>query len=1052
MASAKDKSGGVIGLFVRHPTASNLLMVTLIVLGLFAAARMNTQFFPTLAIPAISVTVEWSGASARDVEANIIDALDPELRFLDDVEKVTSIAREGIALITVEFLANADMQKAQSDVEQAVRGVTTLPNGAEDPEIRRISFYEPVAKILVSGPFTESALKSYARQLRDGLLNAGIDRVTFTGSRDEEIWATIPESALRHMQLDLDTIARRIREETRDLPSGTIEGQSEVQLRTLGARRTAAEIGGIEVKSSTSGDKVLLRDIGLVETRYDDNAIVGLKNGELAIQLNVQRAVTADTLATMRILNDYLEAVLPTLPPSLKVLKYDVRGELVTQRLGILVKNGLQGLVLVLIVLFIFLNMRIAFWVAVGIPVAFLATLIVMYLSGQSINMISMFALIMMLGIIVDDAIVVGEETATRQARGDDMQEAAQNGASRMLVPVMAASLTTMAAFLPIFIISGRIGDVMVAIPLVVIAVLVASLVECFLILPGHLSHGAGRIDQKPGRFRRMFDGGFNRFREGPFRAFVRMTYDWRYTTIAVALSTLIICVGLLAGGRVAFEFFPSPESENISAEVEFAAGTPRADQIAALARIEAALGQAEAALNGADDEPLVVTAFTTLGIAGQTRGDTIAEVAVQLTPSEARGVRTAQVMDAWREAMPRIPGVESITVVSERAGPPGRDLDVRLSNAPISVLKSAATELKDALTGFPGVTAIADDMPFGKRELIVEVTPRGLALGFTAESVGTQLRNAFEGAIATRFPRGDEEITVRVLREQEGEGPQALEDFFLRAPDGSFVKFSEVVEIREEIGFSIIQRIDGARTVSVTADINSALTSLSDVAAALSDSILPELARKYDLKYAFAGREEDRAKSFADLQVGAIVALILIYVILSWVFESYGRPFAVMLIIPFGVVGAIFGHLIMGMPLTIISLIGLLGLSGILVNDSIILVTRFKERLEEGDSVEIAALGASEDRLRAVVLTSLTTIGGLTPLLFETSRQAQFLIPMAITLVFGLATATLLILVLVPALIGLGSDFSRGLRALKQLYFPQVPPDTPRSDRLPGE
>ena len=1050
--ASDQKSGGVIGLFVRHPTASNLLMVTLIVLGLFAAARMNTQFFPTLEIPAISVSVEWPGASARDVEANIIDALDPELRFLDDVEKVTAIAREGFATITIEFFANADMQKAQSDVEQAVSNVTTLPEGAEDPEVRRINFYEPVAKVSVSGPFTESALKAYARQLRDGLLNAGIDRVTFTGSRDEEIWATIPESALRHLQLDLDDVARRVREETRDLPSGTIEGRSEVQLRTLGARRTASEIGRIEVKSSASGDKVLLRDIARVETRFDDDAIVGLMDGERAILLNVQRAVTADTLATMRILNTYLEGVLPTLPPTLKINKYDVRGELVTQRLGILVKNGLQGLALVLIILFIFLNMRIAFWVAAGIPVAFLATLIVMFASGQSINMISMFALIMMLGIIVDDAIVVGEETATRQARGDNLQEAAQNGASRMLVPVMAASLTTMAAFLPIFIISGRIGDVMVAIPLVVVAVLVASLIECFLILPGHLSHGFGRIDQKPGRFRRIFDGGFNRFRDGSFRTFVQTAYDWRYTTLSLTLAALIICVGLLAGGRVAFEFFPSPESENISAEVEFAAGTPRDDQIRALARIEAALSEAEDTLNGAVDESLVVTAFTVLGRAGQTQGDTIAEVAVQLTPSEARSVRTEQVMDAWRKVMPLIPGVERITVVSERAGPPGRDLDVRLSNAPVGVLKAAAADLKTALTGFPGVNAIADDMPFGKRELIVEVTPRGVALGFTAESVGTQLRNAFEGAIATRFPRGEEEITVRVLREQEGEGAQALEDFFLRAPDGSFVRFSEVVQVREEVGFSVIQRIDGARTVSVTADIDTSLTSLGDVTSALNATILPELARKHNITYSYAGREEDRAKSFADLRIGALVALVLIYVILAWVFESYGRPFAVMAIIPFGVVGAIVGHLVMGMPLTIISLIGLLGLSGILVNDSIILVTQIKARLDDGDSVEAAAIGASQDRLRAVLLTSLTTIGGLTPLLFETSRQAQFLIPMAITLVFGLAAATLLILVLVPALVGIGSDLARTVRALRQLYFPRSPSDTPRTDLRPGE
>ncbi len=1036
MSERSEDRPGILGLFVRHPTASNLLMILIIVLGLFATSRLNTQFFPTLEIPAITVTVQWSGASAKDVEENIIDALDPELRFLDDVEKITGIAREGVAVFNIEFFSGADMQKAQSDVEQAVAGVTTLPDAVEEPEIRRVTFYEPVAKIAISGPFSERVLKDYAKQIRDGLLNAGIDRVSFTGARDEEIWATIPEAELRRLGLSVQDVATRLREETRDLPSGTVEGEAEVQLRTLADRRTPEQVAQIEVKSDRSGNKVLLGDIANVEPRFDDDAIIGLHNGGRAILLQVQRAVTADTLKTMEKMKAYLERALPTLPESLTTKVYDIRGEYVTQRLGILINNGLQGLVLVLMVLFLFLNMRIAFWVAAGIPVAFLATLTVMFLSGQSINMISMFALIMMLGIIVDDAIVVGEETATRQAMGDDKMEAAEIGAKRMVMPVTAATLTTAAAFLPMFLISGRIGDVMVAIPLVAVAVLLASLIESFLILPGHLSHGfgGGRLNRPPSAFRRTFDRGFDRFRAGPFLSLVRLAYGWRYTTLAMTIGATIISIGLISGGRVDFQFFPSPESENISAEVEFAAGTPEAERISALKRVEDTLKEAETALTNGEGG-LVITSFTTLGQAGRTQSDTIAEVAVQLTPSEARTIRTRTIMDAWRESLPQIPGIQRATINTERVGPPGRDIDVRLQDAPIDDLKQASERVKAALAGYPGVSAISDDMPYGKRELVVELTPRGLALGFTAETVGTQLRNAFDGAIATRFPRGDEEITLRVRRMQIGEGEQALDSLYLRAPDGSFVPFPEVASMRETTGFSIIQRIDGKRTVTVTGDIDADVNSVGNVVSLLRQEVLPGLVEEFGVSYEFGGRQDDQQQSFADLQLGGLVALTLIYVILAYVFGSYVRPLAVMAIIPFGLIGAIAGHYVMGFPLTIISLIGLLGLTGILVNDSIILVTRLNERLKHGEPLDIAAVGASFDRFRAVLLTSLTTIGGLTPLMFETSRQAQFLIPMAITLVFGLAAATFLVLILVPCLMGVGADIGRGIAAIKRLY-----------------
>jgi len=1035
-------NSGLVSLFVRHPTASNLLMVAMIVFGLFSLMRLNTQFFPTIEVPTIAVTIVWPGASASDVEENILDALEPELRFLDDIEEVRSVAREGAGTVTMEFAGGADMQKALSDVEQAVNSITTFPEDIEEPVVRRFTFYEGVARLVLSGPYDEQILKSHAKRIRDGLLAAGIDKVTIEAARDEEIWVRIREGDLQRLNLTLGDIATRIRQETRDLPSGILEGTVEMQLRSLAERRTPGKIGEIEVRSGPGGEKIFLRDVADIETRFEREQAIGYHGPHQAMELNVQRSLGADTLATMRIMNAYLESVRPTLPQGMALEAFEVRGKFVQQRLGILIVNGIQGLVLVLVILFIFLDARIAFWVAAGIPVAFMATLGVMWVSGQTINMVSMFALIMMLGIIVDDAIVVGEDAATRQSMGLSRLDSAEQGAQRMLMPVMAASLTTMAAFAPIFLVGDRIGDIMSAIPLVVCAVLVASLIECFLILPGHLRHGFGKR-RPPGRFRKAFDGGMERFRDGPYDRFVRLTYRWRYTTLALTIGSFILCAGLIVGGRVGFTFFPSPESENVTASVVFGAGTPREQQAVAVDRIRQALEDAEKELGV--EERIVDTTFTVLGISGRAQGDNLAQIEVQLTPSEERHIPTMRIVQAWRSKLPPIAGVERVAIQARRAGPPGRDIDIQLLDGTVDDLKTAAGEIREALTGFRGVSAIDDDLPYGKQELIMELTPRGTALGFTAEDVGTQVRNAFQGAIATRFPRGDEEITVRVKRQQEFDGPYALLQLYLTSPTGVRVPLTEVVSIREKAGFSIIQRRDGARSVSVTADLDEKVISTEEVLATLDKELLPDLAKKYTLRYKFRGRAEERNDSFADLQLGILLALTMIYVILAWVFGSYARPLAVMAIIPFGFVGALLGHLLLGYNLTIISMIGLLGLSGILVNDSIILVSQVDERLKQGNSLTEAAIGASRDRLRAVLLTSFTTIAGLTPLLFETSRQAQFLIPMAVTLVFGLGAATALVLVLVPSLVGIGGDIGaifRGLR--RRLGFGHAP--------VPGE
>lgn len=1030
---AEREASAPIRFFVRHRNASNLLMAMMVLFGVIGIFQLNTQLFPSTDIPRISVSIAWPGASAEDVEKNILHAVEPELRYLDDIEKVTSYAREGAASITLEFSVGADMQKALSEVESAVSGVTTLPEDSETPSVRRTIWYEGVANISLSGPFSETALKAYAKEIRDGLLAAGIDKVDLVGFRKPEVWIDVPERELRRLGVTLSDIATRVSTATQDRPSGTLEGAVEKQLRSLGDGTSAEEIAAIETVSRETGEKVLLREIATVHDAFEQDQTAGYSGGNRAIELQVERSTTADTLETAAILETYLDEIRPTLPPTLKLEVYDVRASSLVDRINLLVKNGLSGLVLVVIILFVFLNARIAFWVAVGVPTAMMATLGFMWVTGQSINMMSLFALIMCLGIVVDDAIVVGEHTATRYAMGDDPVLAAERGTGQMMWPVIASVLTTQVAFFPLTMIRDVVGQIMGALPLVVIAVLVASLVECLLILPGHLRHSLTSMRAEPGRFRRAFDAGFARLRDGPFRRLVALSFRWRYTTVALSLASLILAAGLIAGGRVGFQFFPTAEPENITARLTFAAGTPEDQVIAGVEQVEAALRKAELTL-APEDETLVVATFATVGRSGFSRGMNFAEVDAQLTVSEKRTVRTSDITMAWRQAMPSIPGLETATISGRRGGPPGRDIDIRLTGAPTEVLKQAALEIREVVGGFPGVSAVDDDLPYGKPEIVMTLTPRGAALGFTAESVGQQVRNAFEGAIARRVPAGDEEVTIRVRRVQAVPGLAALGNLSLRAPSGEFVPLSEIVNLTEKQGYAIIQRIDGATAVSVTADVDQDVTTNVELVSALDAGPLAAVTSRYGISYQFSGREEERARSFEDLRFGAVISLGAIYLILAWVFASYGRPLAVMIIIPFGLTGAVIGHMVMGVPLTILSMMGLLGLSGILVNDSIILVSRLDERLSTGEPLPDAAVSASCDRLRAVLLTSLTTIGGLMPLLFETSLQAQFLIPMAVTLVFGLAVATCFVLFLVPAIIGIGDDIARAGGAYMRL------------------
>ncbi len=1025
-------SGGLIALFARHRTAGNLLMAIMLLSGVIALGQLKRQFFPDFGIDVVAVGVVWPGATALDVEANVVAAIEPELRVLANVKRVTSTAAEGLASIAVEFEPGSDMQQGLSEVEQAVAQVTTLPEDAERPTVRRIVRYDNITRLVLSGPVDEALLNDWAKRIREDLLARGVDRVTYVGKRDAEIEVALDPALLRQLGLTVADVAARIREQAQDIPAGDIGGALELQPRAMGQPETAADVRSIPLLTGPEGRRVTVGDVASVTDRFADKAPVAMRGGMPAIELAVERALSADALELAAVVDGYLKEMQDRLPAGLSLERYDYVASLIEDRIALLLKNGASGLVLVLGILFLFLNARVAFWVALGIPIAMSAMLFILWLAGMTINMISLFAMLLAIGIVVDDAIVVGEHAVALRERGHSPEDASVMAALFMAAPVTSASLTTIAAFLPLLVIGDIIGAIIREVPVVVIVVLIASLIECLFVLPTHMRHALAKLQAEPSRFRRWFNGNFERLRHGPYRRLVGTAIAWRYTTLAAALALLIVAVGLMAGGRIGFVFFQGPEADRLEANLAMAPGTPREETRRALVEIEAAARRAAAAL--APDQPdLLVMAVGFVGKGLSTApglqsasGEAVGGLVVELLPADLRDIGTQAFATRWRDEVPPIPGVESFTIRERLGGPPGREVDIRLrGEIPPARLKAAALEVRALLERLSGVSQIGDDLDYGKEEILVSLTPRGEAMGFTTELVGRQLRDAFEGAVARRFARGDEEIEIKVRYDAEARADDRLERLLVEGPTGTPVRLGEVATLDEARGFARVTRRDGQREVAITAELDEALILLAQVQEAI-DGDVGEVARRYGISHEWVGRAEEQRRTLGDLRLGTMIGLALIYIILAWVFASFTRPLAVMAVIPFGFVGTVLGHLVMGFDITILSLVSLLGLSGILVNDSIIMVTTIDERRRHGEAALDAILGGSVDRLRAVLLTSLTTIGGLTPLLFETSIQAQFLQPMAVTLVFGLMITTFLVLFVVPALLAVEEDVAR--------------------------
>ncbi len=1033
----------IISSFVRHPVAPNLAMAVMILAGVWALGQLTRQILPAFELSIVSVEVLWPGASAEDVQAAVTQPLEDQLRSLDQLEKIRSTSREGKSSLVLEYDEGVDLGRMVEQVKERVAQVRNLPETAETPVVTLVARNELVARLVVTGPEL-NALRPLVRSFERDLRGLGLARIDVEGLPAQEIAIQVDGTQLSELQLSLQEISQRVRGASSDVPAGSVgRAESARQLRSMDQARSVRDFQALPVAADEDGRLLALGDVADVTLRARADEPLLFVNGRPAVEVAVQRAETQDAIDVAQVLIAWVERTRPVLPSNVDMYVYDEPWRLVDQRIDLMLENALGGLLLVVIALFIFLNARVAFWVAVGIPVAVMAGLMALYLFGGSLNMISLFAMVMALGIVVDDAIVVGEDAVTRYQAGAKPLEAAEQAAYRMFAPVMAASLTTVAAFVPLMTIGGPGGNILFAIPLIMICVVMASVVECFLVLPGHLRHSLEAQSRKPpSRLRLRFESAFENFRCGKFRDAVVSAVENRNTTLAMAIASLILTVGLIAGGRLEFTLFPQPDNSKLQTIIRFSAGTPGE-------RVEAFVNQARAALRQVEadsGQKLVELEVSKLGLDPRgTRASNVATMIVQLVPDTERDLSNAELIRNWRRLVPSVPGLESFFILNTSGGPHGNDIELDLAGTDPEALKAAAVDIIQALNGIAGVSGVRDDMAWGKEQLIFELSPTGEAVGLTGESLGGQLRAAFAGDLVQIYQSEGEEIEVRVyVSDSERDSISVLETLPVILPSGETASLSDVANLSYQRGFESLKRAGGDLAVQITGDVDEKLNNNNAVRAILNAEVLPRITERPGVTYArFGGDAESQGQTLGDVGTALPLALLMIFIILAWVFESYLWPLAVLSVVPFGIVGAMFGHWILSVDVTLMSIFGLFGLIGIVINDSIILVSVFRELVAQGMDEKLAASEAAVRRMRAVMLTSVTTVFGLMPVLLETDLQAQFLRPLVVSLAFGLLFATFIVLFLLPAILASLHSQRGRLRGLQRIFI--NPPASPQ-------
>lgn len=1017
--------------------ASNLLMMVFIVGGLFMAYSIKQEVFPEINFDKVQVQVAYPGAGPEEIEEGIVLKIEENLSGVEGIKEIKSTAAEGVGTVTAEALPGEDIDQLLQDVKSEVDRIITFPQEAEKPVITKIVNRNEVINVVVYGEMPERSLREYAEAVRDDLLQTPeITQAELIGVRPYEISIGVAEEDLRRYGLTLDAVAERVRRASVDLPAGTVKASGgEVLLRTKERRYTGRGYSDITLLENPDGTELRLGEIATVKDAFRETDEYSVFNGLPAAMVGVFRVGEQKPTEISRVVKDYVQERSASLPDSVHITTMRDRSELLESRMNLLLKNALMGLVLVFLVLGLFLQIRLAGWVMLGIPISFMGAMLLMPAMDVSINMLSLFAFILALGIVVDDAIVVGENVFEHRSSGKPYMKAARDGATEVAGPVVFSILTTITAFVPLLMVQGQIGKFIKTIPLVIIPILAVSLIESLFILPAHLGHGKHiKSTHGPAAFVEKVRAGFakrlERFVNGPYHRFLSFCLKNRYATVASAVAILMVSLGLVGGGVVKFRFMPEVDGDYVMGKVKMPIGTP----VEKTARVQELMaGKADELVESYDrDRPegssilrdvysIVGNSISGDGPRGSVEGSSgghMAEVALILEKSEKRGVPAVEIANRWREMVGEVPGAESLTF-SSNVVHFGANIDIRLSHDDIGMLEKAADRVRSALARYPGVGDITDNYSQGKKELKIRLKPEARTLGITEEGLGRQIRSAFYGSEALRFQRGRNELKVMVRYPEEDRRHMAnLERMRIMTPDGGHVPLARAAEVTEGRGYSVINRTDRRRVINVTASVDSKVANAEEILADVKATLLPGLARDYPgLSYDLEGEDKERRESMGSMKKYFGMALFIMYALLAIPFRSYTQPLIIMSAIPFGVIGAILGHMIMGYDLSILSMFGLVALSGVLVNDSLLLIEYINRKRAAGADPLQAVIEAGRRRFRPILLTSLTTSLGLTPMILETSVQAQFLIPMAISLGFGILGATAITLLLIPSL-----------------------------------
>ncbi len=1054
-----DKKGP-LAWFARNAVAANILMILLLVGGYIKMGSMKQEVFPEFSLDMIIVNVPYPGASPSEVESGVVLAVEEQLRGIDGIKEVRASAVEGMAVVTASLLLGANPDQALNDTKAAVDRITSLPERAERPVVFMGRIRNQVISIALYGDSDLKTLKALGEKIRDDLLkDPKITVVEFSGVKPLEISIEVPQRNLRKYNLTLEQIAGLIRQSSVEIPGGGIKtARGEILVRTAQRRKTGKEFERLTLISLPDGTSLTLGDIATIKDGFAESDIEARFNGKPALMINVFRVGDQKPLEITGSVKAYMARVEKTLPPGVKLSVWFDMSELYAQRLDLLLRNAAFGLVLVLIILGLFLEVRLAFWVTLGIPISFIGALLILPSTGVSLNMLSLFAFIVVLGMVVDDAIIVGESIYHRRQDGWSRMDAAIYGLKEVALPVTFAVITTVMAYMPMLFVPGIMGKFFRVIPIVVIAVLLLSLLESLVILPAHLAHSKRPSDHgilgRIHRVQQRFSQGVERFIEHQYKPVVAWAVRNRYLTGATCLAIFLGSCGMVAGGRLDMEQFPKVEGDIVVAQVHLPYGTSidRTKQVEAKMLIAAREVIAD---NGGEAE-IVRGIFSLVGTGAMigmndpsfptaSTGSHVAEVSVYLVESAKRDVRAREFASQWRKKLDRVPGVEKVILQFDTGPTAGAAVHIELNHRDMSVIYAAAKDLAKRLDEFEGVGDIDDGFTDGKDQLDLRLTPEGRSVGLTELELARQVRASFFGAEAARDQRGRDELRVYVrLPRDERASEYNIEQLMLRTPGGGEIPFEQAAIMTRGKSYTAIKRIDGRQAVAVTANVDSSMANAEEVMTRVRKEVLPGLVAKHPgLTYTIGGEQKEADDMNKSLLVGFILAVLGMFALLAIAFKSYFQPLIILIAIPFGIVGAIWGHVLMGYNLSMMSMMGIVALSGVVVNDSLILIVSVNRYRGAGQTAFEAVVNGAGRRFRPIILTSLTTFFGLAPMILETSMQARFLIPMAISLGFGVMFATVITLLLVPSVYMMLDDASRGLRWLIRLWNgPDVVPD----------